>query len=94
MRRPAGREPQPVLNVGGMCRNTPEQHNTMTVLNCVATGHDRWLVLLAAVACVAGRAVTLGLYQRVPEGGFAIAAAPWRAMPALGGRRSGWRSSP
>ena len=35
-----------------------------SVISCITTQHDIWMVLLAAVMCVTGCAVTLSIYPK------------------------------
>jgi diguanylate cyclase (GGDEF)-like protein len=48
----------------------------MRVISCIVTEHDLWLVLLAAIVCIAGSFVTMRLFER--------------ALRTEGAQRSGW----
>src|SRR4029077_18681656 len=48
----------------------------MRVISCIVTEHDLWLVLLAAIVCIAGSFVTMRLFER--------------ALRTQGAQRAGW----
>ena len=61
----------------------------MRVISCIATEHNLWLVLLAAVMCVTGCWVTMGLFERARKT-LGLQMRGWLFLTAVAAGSSVW----